>query len=151
MCTRWRHNRRPAERERGDTLLEVLAAVAILGVTVAGISLWTANATLSARRNQEQHQALLYAKAGIESARAAALAAFQAGKPLPTVSPPTLPAVNGVAYQEAVSGPKTPLWDNNPQAVPVESYTVTVTFVPPGGAPETLKLTAVIDPAVGTL
>ncbi len=139
-------------RETGDSLLEVLLAVVILGALVISVSLWTADATLWVRGDRADAQALAYAKAGVERIRMQALAAYQAGQGLPTVTPPPLPAVGGIRYQEWITGPRVPPWDTDPSVVRAREYQVVVTWMPSGAStPDRVRLTAVVDPAVANL
>lgn len=139
-------------RDVGDSLLEVLLAVAILGGVVISVALWTANATLWVQGDRGEAQALAYAKTGVELVRQQALASYQAGQGLPAVAPPVLPAVDGIAYQEQINGPSVPSWDNNSAVVRVREYQVVVTWTPSGaGTPDQVRLTTVVDPAVANL
>ncbi|MCL4521189.1 MAG: type II secretion system GspH family protein [Firmicutes bacterium] len=136
-------------RDRGDTLIEVMAAVVLIGFIVLGVTQWSTSTTHWVDQDQEQAQALVYARQGIELVRSKALADYTSGEALAAVAPPTLPMVRGVAYTETISGPVTPPWDNDAATVTVQEYTVTVSWPVAGtSGPDRVSLTAVIDPAV---
>jgi Tfp pilus assembly protein PilV len=136
---------------QGDTLIEVLAAVLLLGFIALGVFQWTATATRFVDQDQEEAQALRYARAGVQQIRVTALQDYSTNGSLPTtVTPPTLAPVHGVAYTETIGAATTPAWDNDPTVVGVHEYVVTVSWSVAGGT-DHVSLTAVVDPPVVNL
>ena len=138
--------------ERGDSLIEVLASVVLMGLIVVGVSQWTSSATRWVNQGRNEAQALSYARQGVELVRTIALAAYKNGTPLAAVTPPALAQVRGVTYTETINGPVTPAWDNDRSTVAVQEYTVRVSWSgPEDTAADHVSLTAVVDPAVARL
>lgn len=141
-----------APEERGDSLIEVLAAVVLLGFILIGVFQWTTSSTHFIDQDQDEAQALIDARAGVQLVRVTALADYAKNGTLPTtLTPPTLASVRGVAYTETISPPATPAWDNDSSTVTVEQYVVTISWPVDGGYTDKISLTAVVDPAVANL
>lgn len=143
-------------REAGESLIEVMAAVVLLGVVAVPVS--TAVRTMSQWivRDTAQVQALAYAKQEVAAVRLAVLAAYAqaqaAGAAADFVlpAPPAPPAprvVGGVTYTETVTGPTAPSW-TVPGIVPLDTYTVTVRWQAGDGQTGAVALTFASDPAM---
>ena len=139
----------------GESLLEVLAAVVMVGVLVPPMIEAIGSLTSWIIEDQESVQALAYAKQGVDIIRSTVLQDYAASStpsnftlpPPPT--PPTLSSVKGVSYTESFSGPVTPAWDTPGSGAAVGMYTVTVSWMPPvTGHLRNLTLTTVVDPSV---
>ena len=142
--------------EVGESLIEVMAAVVLLGVVAVPVS--TAVQTMSQWivRDEAQVQALAYAKQEVAAVRLAVLAAYsraqQAGAAadfVPPEPPAPLPlaAVGGVTYTAAVTGPTAPPWTAS-GIVSLDTYTVTVRWQAGDGESGAVALTFASDPAV---
>lgn len=130
----------------GESLIEVMATVTILGMITGPFILFAASAIQSLALERATEQALVYAKEGVASVRQDAITAAAHGQAPPVVAPPVLASVGGTAYTESIVGPASPLWQS--PAVPFQEWTVTVSFAaPPGGGTHAVSLQVVVDPA----
>lgn len=137
---------RGGARQAGESLIEVMATVTILGIVVGPFVLFATAALQWLALDRATEQALMYAKQGVELVRQQAIAADENNQPPPTVAPPVLASLGGVAYSESILGPTSPSWQSS--ALSLHQWTVTVTFAePPGGAAHSVSLQVVVDPA----
>ncbi len=130
----------------GESLIEVMATVAILGIITGPFILFATSASRWLALDRATEQALVYAKQGVQLVRQEAIAAATSGQAPPKVAAPILASVRGIAYTESIIGPASPPWQSS--ALSLHQWTVTVTFTePPGGAVHSVSLQAIVDPS----
>ena len=138
--------------QRGDTLIEVLAAMTILAIIIIPFSMLGVNVFQWLAADAHQEQAFAYAREGIQSVRQQELNAYlQNPASFPaSVANESLPVVNGIAYTESIVA-GSPVW------IPVSlssklklySWTVTISWVEPDTrVTHSVSLQAVVDPSI---
>lgn len=136
--------RRMDRGQRGDTLIEVLAAMTILAIIIIPFSMLGVNVYQWLAADAHQGQAFAYAREGIQSVRDAA--------PFPVEK-----ILNGITYHITINGPNTvppsvpPSWiQNNPSLNSnLNFYEVIVQWREPDtGVMHSVSLDTVVDPSI---
>lgn len=136
--------------EQGDSLIEVMASVLLLGIVLIPFGAVAINSFTWVATDTQIEQALSYAKQGIDNVRQQELAAYTQKTFPVSVSPQSLPAVRGVSYAEAITGPTSPPWMTN-SALGLRSWAVTVSWkVNSTGVTHAVTLQVIVDPAIGS-
>jgi len=140
--------------QRGDTLIEVLAAMTILAIIIIPFSMLGVNVFQWLAADAHQGQAFTYAREGIQSVRQQELNAYlknPASFPA-SVANESLPAVNGIAYTESIVAVH-PAWISSMASLSSKltlySWMVTVSWIEPDtGITHSVSLETVVDPAI---
>ena len=142
--------------QRGDTLIEVLAAMTILAIIIIPFSMLGVNVFQWLAADAHQGQAFAYAREGIQYVRQQELSAYS-NNPTSfpaavTVTNKPLVSVNGIAYTESIVAYQ-PAWISSLSSLSSQpalySWKVTVSWVEPGtGITHSVSLETVIDPAI---
>ena len=142
--------------QRGDTLIEVLAAMTILAIIIIPFSMLGVNVFQWLAADAHQGQAFAYAREGIQSVRQQELNSYSPNSPWTpvnvTVTHELLPRINGIAYTESIVAVH-PAWISSMASLSSKltlySWMVTVSWIEPDtGITHSVSLETVVDPAI---
>ena len=131
--------------ECGETLVETMASVIILGIFVASLYQISTSVITSEFNQVLNEQALAYAKLYINQIRMAQL--ISGSLPVPSNKPEPLPPADGAAFTAEWTQPTTPSWlSSSGLPTPLNQYLVTVTWTKPNGLNHSVNLQFIIYP-----